>query len=92
MRTLAAIFLACTVVVAPLAVSAGGLDPEAARAVFEDRCSKCHALDRALRKNKDRAGWEKTVLRMKRYGSGMISDEDVAAVVEHLVRVRGPNP
>ena len=92
MRTLAAMFLVCTVIAAPLAAAAAENGPDAARAVFEDRCSKCHTLDRALRKNKDRAGWEKTVQRMKRYGSGMISDEDAAAVVEHLVRVRGPNP
>ncbi|GAB4256055.1 MAG: hypothetical protein Kow0054_18550 [Deferrisoma sp.] len=65
-------------------------DLEAAKALFEKKCSACHSPDRALKKNKDRAGWEKTVSRMARYSSGMISPEDAGIIVEYLTRVRGP--
>ncbi len=73
------------------AAAADAFDLEAARGVFESKCSLCHSLDRALRKSKDRPGWEKTVSRMKRYASGEIGDEDAAAILEYLVRVRGPS-
>ena len=72
------------------AVAAEDFDLEAAKSLFDSKCSLCHSPDRALRKSKDRQGWEKTVSRMKRYASGEIGDEDAAAIVEYLVHVRGP--
>ncbi len=65
-------------------------DLAAAQALFEAKCVSCHSLDRALRKSKDRERWEKSVARMKRYASGLISDQDAGTIVEYLVRTRGP--
>jgi mono/diheme cytochrome c family protein len=65
---------------------------EAARKLFESKCSLCHQLDRPLRKVKDRDGWRKTVERMESYSSGHISDHDAATITEYLTRVRGAKP
>jgi hypothetical protein len=87
--------------VAPLALgislavltAAGAFDDEQARRVFEARCeTSCHRLERPLKKNKDRAGWQKTVGRMKGYAAGAITEEDAGLIVEYLSRVRGPRP
>jgi hypothetical protein len=67
---------------------AAGVTPEA---LFAEKCSICHHPDRALRKTKDRQGWQETVARMQRYASGMISDTEATTVIEYLVQVRGPN-
>lgn len=74
------------------APAARAFDLEKARAVFEAKCSLCHVLDRPLKKNKDRAGWDKTVARMKGYAGDRITDADAAAIVEYLARTRGPKP
>ena len=69
---------------------AAAVDLEQARKLFEVKCSACHPLERPLKKNKDRAGWEKTVARMKGYAAGQISDADARAIAEYLTQVRGP--
>ncbi len=88
-RVLAGVFGLWAAAALPAAAS-GDFDIEAARAVFEARCSRCHGLDRPLKKNKSREGWKKTVYRMKRYAGGAISESDAEQIVEYLVRVRGP--
>ena len=65
-------------------------EPEAAEALFQKHCATCHPVDRALKKNKERAEWEKTVKRMQGYATGMIIDGDAESIVEYLTRVRGP--
>ena len=74
-------------------MAAGDVDLGAAKAVFEQTCSKCHALSRPLGKKKDQAGWESTVQRMAAYyqrkmGSP-ITEEDQKAIVQYLVSVAG---
>lgn len=74
-------------------VAAADVSLDAAKAVFEETCSKCHALSRPLGKKKDQAGWESTVKRMASYyqrkmGSP-ITDEDQKAIVQYLVSVAG---
>jgi len=69
-----------------------GFDLEAAKASFEEYCSKCHSIDRPLGKQKDRNGWETTVSRMsdyhKRFGAP-IPEETRSAIIEYLVSVAG---
>lgn len=83
-------------VLALLLVALFGGNPSSAseedpgEALFELHCATCHPTARALKKNKERAGWEKTVARMQGYASGMITDDDATAIVEYLIRVRGP--
>lgn len=81
-----------TLLAALTAASAGAFDADAARKVFETRCVACHPLDRSLKKSKDRAGWQKTVGRMKGYAAGAITEEEAGLIVEYLARVRGPRP
>lgn len=67
-------------------------DMEAARKLFEGKCSACHPLDRPLRKRKDPDGWRKTVERMKSYSAGRISDGEATVIAEYLSRARGAKP
>ena len=64
-------------------------DPKA-KALFEAKCSACHALSRPLGKNKDRDGWTKTVTRMQKVNACPITDEEARTIVDYLVAVRGP--
>jgi cytochrome c5 len=64
-------------------------DPKA-KALFEAKCSACHALSRPLGKNKDRDGWEKTVTRMQKVNGCPITDAEAKEIVDYLVAVRGP--
>ncbi len=59
-----------------------------AKALFETKCSTCHSLERPTSKRKDRAGWEKTVARMKRNGCP-ISDEEAKTIVDYLTETYG---
>ena len=65
-------------------------DQGAAEKLFQKQCSVCHHVDRALKKTKDRAGWEKTVIRMKGYASGLIGDAEAETIIEYLTQIRGP--
>ena len=69
-----------------------GIDMEAAKASFEEYCGKCHGLDRALEKKKDKDGWEKTVERMsgyhKRFGD-RIPEDDEDSITAYLTGVAG---
>jgi mono/diheme cytochrome c family protein len=64
-------------------------DPKA-KALFEAKCSACHALSRPLGKNKDRDGWTKTVVRMQKVNGCDITDAEAKTIVDYLVAVRGP--
>jgi cytochrome c2 len=95
MRRSAPLFLALTLFLGTVPVFAGqpGSDPASSKGLFEAKCARCHPLDRALRKNKDRPGWQKTVERMKGYAAGTLADEEARTIIEYLSRVRGPaNP
>jgi hypothetical protein len=68
------------------------IEMEAARKLFEAKCSGCHHPDRALKKIKNREGWKKTVERMRTYTPGRISADEAQTIIEYLSRVRGPMP
>ena len=73
-----------------VAGGAGAADGEASgKAVFETKCSACHATSRALGKNKDRAGWEGTVKRMQGKRADHLSDAEVEIIVNYLTEIRG---
>lgn len=80
--------LVCVLAVLGSGVAEAASPPD----LFKSKCTTCHSAERTLRKRKDRAGWEKTVGRMKRYASGLISDEDAEAIIDYLSRERGPAP
>ena len=59
------------------------------RALFEQKCSVCHAADRAKAKKKDRAGWEKTVMRMKNVNGCPITDAEAKSIIDYLSKNYG---
>ncbi|MBI5904752.1 MAG: hypothetical protein HZB86_04255 [Deltaproteobacteria bacterium] len=69
--------------------AADAADP-GGKALFDVKCSTCHALARPLGKNKDRDGWTNTVTRMQKVNGCDITDAEAKAIVDYLVRVRGP--
>ena len=73
-------------------VAAEPADPalKPAKAVFEAKCSLCHGIRRALRKNKTPVGWSETVTRMQKKVPDKISDADVKAIVAYLNAVQAP--
>ena len=60
-----------------------------AKALFEKRCSLCHPISRPLGKTKSSEEWEKTVMRMKGYADGRISDKDANIITVYLGEIRG---
>ena len=60
-----------------------------AKTLFEKRCSLCHPTSRPLGKTKSSEEWEKTVMRMKGYADGRISDKDANIIIVYLGEIRG---
>ncbi|MEW6087264.1 MAG: multiheme c-type cytochrome [bacterium] len=53
--------------------------------IFEQKCGKCHGLDRALNVKKDEEAWKKTVERMAEKSKGIILEQDVYKIARYLV-------
>ena len=83
------LFLTPLVVVGLISVSGITAEESDAKAVFEKRCSLCHATSRPLGKTKSSEEWEKTVMRMKGYAGDRISDKDAKIIAGYLAEVRG---
>lgn len=83
MKKLAAIILATALLGAGAAVAD---DKE----LFEKKCSSCHSLSRPLGQTMDRNGWAATVTRMQKVNGCPITDDEANAIVDYLVKVRGP--
>ena len=64
----------------PAAGAASGPD---AVALLNDRCTKCHSLDRIQKAHKDEATWKTTTDRMISHGAKINADEQ-AALVKYL--------
>ncbi len=60
------------------------------KALFETKCGTCHSLDRPKAKKKDRAGWEKTVMRMKNANGCPITDDEAKVIIDHLAKNYAP--
>ncbi|MBI4826909.1 MAG: hypothetical protein HY807_10905 [Nitrospirae bacterium] len=72
-------------------VSFSSASSDSGKELFEKKCGQCHALDRALRKNKDLEGWKRTTKRMSKYSGGAIS-ADVAEEIALYLAGRGTGP
>jgi hypothetical protein len=60
------------------------IDIDLAAATMEQRCSKCHNLDRIVGARKDVRGWQATVSRMSALPHSGISEADSRIIVSYL--------
>lgn len=59
------------------------------RKLVEQKCSKCHTLERAYAKIYTRDGWLGVVEEMRNYDKEWILESDVPKMVDYLVKIRG---
>ena len=57
--------------------------------LVQERCTKCHGLERVTGVQKEREGWEQTVDRMIAKGAEL-DESEKAAVIEYLAEAYGP--
>ncbi len=55
--------------------------------LFEEKCDKCHPLERALSKTKNEASWQRTVERMAKKIPGMIGKNDEPLIAKYLAGI-----
>jgi ferredoxin-NADP reductase len=60
------------------------IDLTQAAATMQERCSKCHDLERVVSARKDARGWLSTVNRMRQLPASGISEEDVKSIILFL--------
>ncbi len=60
------------------------------RDLFEQKCIRCHTLERTLEKSKGFEEWEKTVLRMGAYTFGQITLQDSEIIARYLADMSAP--
>ena len=75
--------LACVLLTAGCATAASTSASSDPAAIVQERCTKCHNIDRIKAANHDAAGWTATVARMKGKGA-QLSTAEAAAVVSFL--------
>ncbi|MGA2594899.1 MAG: photosystem P840 reaction-center cytochrome c-551, partial [Bryobacteraceae bacterium] len=78
-----------TVSLAAIDLPAADIDINLAASTMENRCSKCHNLDRIVGAHKDAPGWLATVNRMKALPDSGISEEDARIIVSYLASQMG---
>jgi ferredoxin-NADP reductase len=66
------------------------IDFTQAAATMQERCSKCHDLERVIAARKDARGWLVTVNRMRRLPASGISEADVKTIVLFLASQNPP--
>jgi len=91
MKTLLRVGLLLTPLILVGLIPVSGITAEEsdAKTLFEKRCSLCHPTSRPLGKTKSSEEWEKTVMRMKGYADGRISDKDANIIIVYLGEIRG---
>jgi mono/diheme cytochrome c family protein len=75
-------------------VSSQGQDQDqdlaGSKALFEQRCSECHPLEKPLAYRADREEWGKIVNKMRWKSFFKISKEEVEIIADYMSRIRGP--
>jgi mono/diheme cytochrome c family protein len=59
------------------------------KTIFEQRCIKCHSVDKFKSMQHDRQGWEIILNRMQRSKNCVLTDDEVNAVAEYLAKKYG---
>lgn len=59
------------------------------KALFDKKCSACHATRKATRQKKSQPEWTETVMRMKNKNGAPVSDEEAKMIIEYLAKNYG---
>jgi len=59
------------------------------KALYEEKCSMCHDIDRSSSIKMTEAGWRETVIRMKNENGCPLTSEETEAIIKYLVENRG---
>ncbi len=57
--------------------------------LFEQKCSRCHSINRPKSKKKTKAEWEATVNRMIKRNSASIKDKEAKIIIDYLAKNYG---
>jgi cytochrome c2 len=79
-----------TVSLASIDLPTAAIDMNMAAKKMEERCSKCHNLDRIAGAHKDARGWFNTVNRMRALPDSGISAADAQIIISYLASQMGP--
>jgi ferredoxin-NADP reductase len=79
-----------TVSLASIDLPPAAIDVSMAAKRMEERCSKCHNLDRIAGAHKDARGWLATVNRMRALPDSGISGDDARIIISYLASQMGP--
>jgi ferredoxin-NADP reductase/cytochrome c2 len=79
-----------TVSLASIDLPTAAIDMTMAAKKMEQRCSKCHNLDRIAGAHKDARGWLSTVNRMRALPDSGISAADAQIIISYLASKMGP--
>jgi mono/diheme cytochrome c family protein len=74
---------------APAPATPAQADVAGPKALFEQKCSVCHAIDRATSRQESKEGWAELVKKMQSKQPGSISDEEAARIVDFLASEHG---
>ena len=93
------LILFASLVILALAVACGGgeerteVPPSSSTTsgaeLLQDRCTRCHTLDRVRASSKTQAEWEATVARMRGKGAEL-TDAEAQTLIEHVAVTYGP--
>lgn len=59
------------------------------KALYEEKCSMCHDIDRSSSIRMTEAGWRETVERMKNENGCPLTKDEMEAIIKYLVENRG---
>jgi len=96
------IFIATLALLALIAACGGGQEPAqppsppstppplaGGAELLQERCTRCHTLDRVMAATKTQAEWEATVERMRGKGAEL-TDDEAQILIEYLAETYGP--
>ena len=87
-RTVLLVAVFVLMVTLPALVSAVS-DDEAAKALFESKCSQCHSLENATDKTDTPKGWLSTVTRMREQNGCDITRQESDIIIDYLAKFYG---
>lgn len=74
---------------APAPATPAQADVAGPKALFEQKCSVCHAIDRATSRQETKEGWTELVKKMQAKQPGAFTDEEAARIVDFLAAEHG---